>query len=188
MSAIQHADAAIGDETADRARHVGAVDGVFAAGQRHRRDAHRIVRRAAGNHVGHERLVVLDFRGRRPGRIAVLAVDPGGAGPLLAGLADADRDSASRGPDRPPDRAGARWSSPRWFPANSRRGNRPRPAAPAPPSTSTAPPRWWLPAPPQSSSTSISPLSHLGRPNGAVKFDANPAKRAVCPRIFNRAR
>src|SRR6185437_9250500 len=88
---IEHADAAVGYETADRARHVGAVDGVFAAGQRHRRDAHRVAWRAAGNHIRDIRLVALDFARRRPGRVTVFAVDRGGAGPLLAGPADADR-------------------------------------------------------------------------------------------------
>ena len=67
------------------------MDGIFAAGQGHRRDAHRVARRTAGNNVGHVRLVVLDFLRRRPGRIAVFAVDPGGTRPLLAGFADPDR-------------------------------------------------------------------------------------------------
>src|SRR5262249_32774305 len=58
---VQHADAAIGDEAADRTRHVGAVDGIFAAGERHGGDAHRIARRTSGDHVGHLRLVALDF-------------------------------------------------------------------------------------------------------------------------------
>src|SRR5262245_59842911 len=88
---VQHADAAIGDEAADRARHVCAVDGIFAAGQRHRRDAHRILRRTAWDHIGHVGLVALDFTWRRPGRVRVLAIDAGGAGPLLAITAYADR-------------------------------------------------------------------------------------------------
>ena len=42
---VVHADAAVGDEAADRARRIGAVDGVFtAAGERHRRGAHWIMR------------------------------------------------------------------------------------------------------------------------------------------------
>src|SRR5713226_4177862 len=84
---IQHADAAIGHETADRARHVGAMDRIFSAGQRHRGDAHRISRRAAGNDARHRRLVMLHFSRRRPCGFEILAVDPGGAGPLLAGHA-----------------------------------------------------------------------------------------------------
>src|SRR6185369_1851816 len=88
---VEHADAAIGHEAADRARHVGAVNGVFAAGQRHRGDAHGVARRAAGNDIGHVWFVALHFTRRRPCRVEVLALDRGGAGPLLAGLADADR-------------------------------------------------------------------------------------------------
>src|SRR6202035_4203480 len=84
-------DAAIGYETADRARHVGSVNGVFAAGERHGGDPHRITRRAARNDVRQLGLVALDFGRRRPGRIEIFAADPRGPGPLLAGFADADR-------------------------------------------------------------------------------------------------
>src|SRR5450830_2200050 len=89
--AIEHADAAVGHETAHRFRLVGAVDGVFAAAQHQRRLAHRILRGAAGNDVGQIRLVALDLSGWRPGRLYVLAGDGGGAGPGLAGFADSDR-------------------------------------------------------------------------------------------------
>ena len=41
---VVHADAAVGHEAADRIRLVGAVDGVIAARQRHRGNAHRIGR------------------------------------------------------------------------------------------------------------------------------------------------
>jgi len=41
---VEHADAAVGDEAADGARHVGAVDGVLPAGKRHRRHAHGVLR------------------------------------------------------------------------------------------------------------------------------------------------
>ena len=39
---VEHADAAVGHEAADRIRRVGAVDGVLAAGNGHRRDAHGV--------------------------------------------------------------------------------------------------------------------------------------------------
>src|SRR5207248_6138143 len=88
---VQHPNAAIRDKAADRTRRVGAVDGIFSAGQRHRRYAHRIARRTAGDHAWHRWLVAPDLRGRRPGRMTVLAVDLGDAGPLLARFADTDR-------------------------------------------------------------------------------------------------
>src|SRR6266700_1880219 len=88
---VVHADAAVGHEPADGARHVGAVNGVFGAGERHGGDTHRILRRPARDHAWQRRLVALDLRRRRPVRPEVFAVDPGGALPLLAGLADADR-------------------------------------------------------------------------------------------------
>src|SRR6185312_9196791 len=88
---VVHADAAIRDEAADRVRPVGAVDGIFAAGERHRGNPHRVVRRAARNQIRDARDVVLDLLRRRPGRVAVFAVDPRHAGPLLASLADANR-------------------------------------------------------------------------------------------------
>ena len=55
---VVHAEAAVGDKAADRARRVGAVDGVFAAAQGERRRAHGIARRAAGNHVRQPRIVL----------------------------------------------------------------------------------------------------------------------------------
>ena len=67
------------------------MDRIFTTRQRHRRDAHRIARRAPGNDGRHVRLVTPHFAWRRPGRVEILAVDLGGAGPLLAGPADADR-------------------------------------------------------------------------------------------------
>src|SRR5215471_12250555 len=89
---IVHADAAVGDEAADRARVVGAVDGVFpAAAQRHGSRAHGIAWASARNHTRQRGLVALDFVGRRPCRAQLLAVDHGGAGPLFTGTADPDR-------------------------------------------------------------------------------------------------
>src|ERR1700735_4520898 len=81
---VVHADAAIGHEAADRAWLVGAVDGVFAARQGHCRDAHGIMRGAAGNHRRQIRLVAADVCRRRPRRIDVFAVDVRSPGPLLA--------------------------------------------------------------------------------------------------------
>src|SRR6478672_2416978 len=87
---VVHANATIGHEAADRARLIGAMDGVFAAAQRHGSRAHGVARRAAWNHARQRRLVAPDFGRRRPGRAELLAVDPGRAAPLLAGPADSD--------------------------------------------------------------------------------------------------
>src|SRR5690606_26020188 len=81
----------IGDEAADRARRIGAVDGVFALAEQQRGGAHRVMRRTARNQPRDRRLVADDFRWRRPGWGKAHAADEGGAGPLLAGAADADR-------------------------------------------------------------------------------------------------
>src|SRR5258707_15642736 len=48
---VVHADAAIGHEAADRARLIGAMNGVFPTAQRHRRRAHGIAGGAARYHV-----------------------------------------------------------------------------------------------------------------------------------------
>src|SRR6266545_7772901 len=58
---IVHADAAIGDEAADGAWHVGAMDRVLPAAQGERGRAHGIGRRSAGNHVGYVWSVALDL-------------------------------------------------------------------------------------------------------------------------------
>src|SRR5262249_5857239 len=63
---VVHADAAVGHEVADRARLVGAVDRVFAAGEGERGDAHRVARAAARDAAGQARLVALDPRRRGP--------------------------------------------------------------------------------------------------------------------------
>src|SRR5207253_3071062 len=63
----------------------------FAAGKCERSGTHRVAWAAAGDHVGERGLVALDVLRRRPGRLDVLAVDAGLAGPLLARHADADR-------------------------------------------------------------------------------------------------
>jgi endonuclease YncB( thermonuclease family) len=88
---VVHADAAIRDEMADRSGVIGAVNGVFAAGKRHCRNAHRIARRAAGDNFREVGLVFPDFRGRRPIGPNILAVDVRRSRPLLADSADADR-------------------------------------------------------------------------------------------------
>src|SRR5882724_10053546 len=97
------------------------------------------------------------------------------------------RDSGRRGPDRERDRGGVHWSSPRSFPANNRPGNQPCPAAPRPRKRPTSPLRWWLPAPPQSSTTSISPISPVlprPTPSGAVKSHRKPCKTRDSRRLF----
>ena len=119
---VVHADAAIGDEAADRARIVGAVDGVVAAGQRQRRDAHRIVRRAAGDDLRHVAgVLALDVGRRRPRRADVLAVDDGAARPTAVRRGRRRPDRPSRGPGRARDRAGARWCARRSCRARRRR-------------------------------------------------------------------
>src|ERR1700738_361086 len=60
---VVHSDAAVGDIAANRARIVGAVDGVLAAGKRHRRGAHGVSPAAAGNDVRQIWLVVLYLGG-----------------------------------------------------------------------------------------------------------------------------
>src|SRR5438270_11837665 len=54
---IVHADAAVGDEAADRAGVVGAVNGVLPGAQRQGSGAHGILRRAARDQIGQIRLV-----------------------------------------------------------------------------------------------------------------------------------
>src|SRR6516165_7598858 len=88
---IVHADAAVGDLAPDRAGIVGAVDGVLAGAERERGCAHGIAAAAAGDHIRQVRLVVPHFGWRGPRRMQILAADDGGAGPLLAGAADAHR-------------------------------------------------------------------------------------------------
>ena len=56
---ILHADAAIGDEPADRRRVVGAMDGVFTLTERERGCPHGVSAAAAGNDIRQVRLVVL---------------------------------------------------------------------------------------------------------------------------------
>ncbi len=46
---VIHANATVRHETADRARRIGAVDGIFTAGQRHGRRSHRVMGGAAWN-------------------------------------------------------------------------------------------------------------------------------------------
>src|SRR5262245_42825569 len=59
---IVHADAAVGDEAADRAWVVGAVNGVFpAAAERHGGGSHGIARASTRDHVRQRRLVALDL-------------------------------------------------------------------------------------------------------------------------------
>src|SRR5205085_6290300 len=88
---VVHADATIGYEPADRARYVGAVDGVLAAAERQGGLAHRVARTAARDQVRQGRLVALDVARWRPRRPAIFAADVGLPGPLLAGPADAHR-------------------------------------------------------------------------------------------------
>jgi hypothetical protein len=88
---VVHPDAAVRYEAADRARPIGAVDGVLSAAQRHGGNPHGIVRRAASDDVGNARYVMLHVARRRPVRVEIFAVDGRLAGPLLAGLAHADR-------------------------------------------------------------------------------------------------
>src|SRR5262249_37710856 len=84
---VVHADTAVGHEAADRVRRVGAVDGVFAARQGHRRDAHRIARAAARDYVRQPGLVEVVLTRRRPPRLDGFAVEAGLPGPLLAAAA-----------------------------------------------------------------------------------------------------
>src|SRR5271169_6586902 len=87
---VVHADTAVRDEMADRARLVGAVNGVLAAREHHGCIAHRIARRAGRNHIWQVRLVSSHLSRRRPGRMDVFAVDERRSRPLLARPADAD--------------------------------------------------------------------------------------------------
>src|SRR5208282_2054026 len=79
---IVHADAAVGDEPADRARRVGAVDRVLAAIEGHRRGPHRVLRRSPGDDVGQRWLVAPDLAWWRPRGPQKFPVDMGLAGPL----------------------------------------------------------------------------------------------------------
>src|SRR6185312_17066878 len=90
---VVHAEAAMRDEPPDRLRAIGAVDGVSAVVERQRKLTHRIVRRAAGDDGGQTRIFLADVGGRRPGRSYIFTGDSRGAGPGLAGLADADREA-----------------------------------------------------------------------------------------------
>ena len=49
---VEHADAAVRDEAADRARRIGAVDGILTVRKRQRGYAHWISRRTAGDDAG----------------------------------------------------------------------------------------------------------------------------------------
>ena len=87
-----HANAAVGDEAADRARVIGAVNRVFpTAAERQGGRPHGIARAAAWNDIRQRGLIVLDLGRRRPCRAQLLACDEGRPGPLLAAAADADR-------------------------------------------------------------------------------------------------
>ena len=99
---------------------------------------------------------------RRPRRIAILAVDPGDACPLLAGLADANGITNRVTLVDAPNKVFAHWSSPRSFPANNRPGNRPRPAVPRP-STHQRP-----------------------RPDGGYQRDRNPQRHQLLRFHFDR--
>src|SRR3954470_17724656 len=68
---VEHADAAIRGELADRLRLVGAVDGVLAPREGHGRNPHRVVGRATGDHVRQRRVVRLDLSRRRPRRLHI---------------------------------------------------------------------------------------------------------------------
>src|SRR5579871_5110906 len=94
---IVHADAAVRDEAADRGAIVGAMDGIFAATQPHRRGPHRIIWCAPGNDIRQPWIFALDIRRWRPGRLDILALDIRAAGPRLSGPADTDR-ITPRGP------------------------------------------------------------------------------------------
>ena len=86
---VQHADAARGDELADRRGLVGAVDAIDGGAEIHRARAQRIAR-AAGHEARQIRLT-LDHLGRRmPIRPLGLARDLLHAGPGEAVAADAD--------------------------------------------------------------------------------------------------
>jgi len=66
---VVHADAAVGDKVADRARLVRTMNGILAAGKRHRRIAHRVTGRTASDHLRQVRFVA-SHRGGRPRRAA----------------------------------------------------------------------------------------------------------------------
>src|SRR5687767_4350745 len=85
-----HADAAVGDEAADRLRCIRAMDRVFTAGQGHCRRAHRIARRTAGDHRRQGWLIAPYILRRRPGGLDVFPADEGLALPLHTFLSDAD--------------------------------------------------------------------------------------------------
>src|SRR4051795_6880085 len=82
---VEHANAAIGSELADRLRPVRAVDGVLATRERHGRNPHRVVGRATRDHIGQRRVIRFHFGRRRPGGLDELAADPSLTLPLLAG-------------------------------------------------------------------------------------------------------
>jgi len=66
---VVHTDAAVGDKVADRARLVRTMNGILAAGKRHRRIAHRVTGRTASDHLRQVRFVA-SHRGGRPRRAA----------------------------------------------------------------------------------------------------------------------
>src|SRR5215207_3041599 len=65
-------------------RSIPAVDRVLAPQKRESRDAHRVVRRAAGNDARQVRVILAHLFGRGPCRAQVLAADGGLAEPPLA--------------------------------------------------------------------------------------------------------
>jgi len=66
---VVHADAAVGDKVADRARLVRTVNGILATGKGHSRIAHRVTGRTASDHLRQVRFVA-SHRGGRPRRAA----------------------------------------------------------------------------------------------------------------------
>src|ERR1700719_1261118 len=79
--AIMHADAAEGYESADRARVVGAMDGVLIDIERHCCCAHGIFWAATGDVIGRPWLLALERSRRRPRRTEEFSPDGAGTRP-----------------------------------------------------------------------------------------------------------
>ena len=116
---VMHADAAVRHVAADRARIVGAVNRELAVMERQRGDAHRVLRRAAGDDCGGPGLRHSTQAATTPARDICLrhAARPCQAQPDLP-TPTGKRMARAASPSR--SRAGARWSSQQWCPARSR--------------------------------------------------------------------
>src|SRR6516164_2084620 len=67
------------------------MNGILAAGKRHRRIAHRVTGRTVSDHLRQVRFVASHRGGRRPSRTDIFAADERRSRPLFTGPTNADR-------------------------------------------------------------------------------------------------